>query len=102
MYHRQISAKCIQALANCPIGHKIYFPGRCQRYFSPEDEKLHWIAFQISIIGVMDNHENAQDGFKWRPSKVEMDDLESWVSDFKFDIGSMVKEGPDGWIKGCI
>ena len=31
-----------------------------------------------------------------------MDDLESWFSDFKFDIGSIVKQGPDGWIKGCI
>ena len=72
---------------------------RRQRYISPEDENLDWTAFQISIIGVMGNEESVQDEVEWGPGEVELDDLESWFAGFGFDIGSMVKEGRDGWIE---
>jgi hypothetical protein len=75
---------------------------RHQRYFSPEDESLDWAAFQVSIIGVSDNQENVQDEVEWTSGELDLDDLESWISDSGIKLESMVKAGPDGWIKACV
>jgi hypothetical protein len=73
-----------------------------QQYFSPEDESLDWMAFQISIIGVLDEYGNGRDdGFR-RAGEVELDDLACWFSDFGLAVGSMEKEAPDGWIKAYV
>jgi hypothetical protein len=73
-----------------------------REYFSPEDESLDWTAFQISIIGVMDDNENVNDAPDLTECEEELDDIVSWFSDFGFEIGSMIKEGPDGWIKAYV
>lgn len=73
-----------------------------QQYFSPEDESLDWMAFQISIIGVLDEYGNGKDDGFCRTGEVELDDLASWFSDFGLAVGSMEKEGPDGWIKAYV
>ena len=75
---------------------------RRQQYFSPADESLDWTAFQISMIGVLDDYENRKDEVGRWAGEAELDDLDSWFSGFGFEIGCMEKEGPDGWIKAYI
>lgn len=73
-----------------------------QQYSSPEDKSLDWMAFQNSIIGVLDEYANGRDDGFCKAGEVELDDLASWFSDFGLAIGSMEKEGPDGWIQACV
>jgi hypothetical protein len=50
----------------------------------------------------MDDNENVNDAPDLTECEEELDDIVSWFSDFGFEIGSMIKEGPDGWIKAYV
>jgi hypothetical protein len=81
------------SLTSPPFRHGPIRVDRRRKNFSPEEEGLDWTAFQMAILGVMDDDRDTEkDEEDWRLGEAELGEITSWFSGFGFGIGKMVKE----------
>lgn len=80
------------SLTSPPFRHGPIRVDRRRMNFSPEEAGLDWTAFQMAMLGVMDDHDTENDDADWRLGEAELGEMTSWFSGFGFGIGKMVKE----------
>ncbi|KAF8851563.1 hypothetical protein BDZ45DRAFT_142841 [Acephala macrosclerotiorum] len=56
--------------------------------WSPEEESLDWVAFQMAISGNMDEYgRDFRSDSMWEMDEVELDEIEAWWENYEFKLG---------------